>query len=330
MARRTQALDCLLVIISASYKTDIPAFYGEWFRRRFRAGHCKMTNPYNGAVYDVPLAPDAVDGFVFWTKNVGPFRDGLGEVARSGAAFYVQHTINGYPKELEYSVVETDRSVQHVRELADEFGPRAVVWRYDPIIFTSLTPYDFHLRTFEDLCLRLAGATDEVVVSFAQIYKKTKRNTDWAAGRFGFTWEDPPDETKFSLATELAQVAAANSMRFSMCSQRAYLAPGVEEARCIDSERLSDVKGAPIKAKIKGNRPECECYESRDIGAYDTCPHGCVYCYAVQNRALAQKRYKAHDPDSEFLFPPPQRKNATALPVVEAAQDADSIQGTLF
>ena len=292
------------MIISASYKTDVPTFYGKWFINRLNAGYCKMVNPYNRRVYRVGLTREDVDGFIFWTKNLGPFMDKLTVVHGRGYPFIVQYTINAYPRTLEFSVVDAKRSIEHMKVVAEKYGPRVAVWRYDTIVFTSLTTADFHRRNFEVLARALEGTTDEVVVSFAQIYKKTLQNMNWAAKEFGFTWEDPPDELKFSLAAELAQMAEARGMQLTMCSQRQYLAPGVRDARCVDANRLSELAGRPIIAKLKGNRTDCGCYASRDIGEYDTCPHGCVYCYAVLNRELAQKHFKEHDPESEFLYGP--------------------------
>jgi hypothetical protein len=185
------------MIISASYKTDIPAFYGDWFEKRLEAGYCKVINPYNRRqVSRISLMPEDVDGFVFWTKNLGPFEKRLERVAEFGRPFTVQYTITGYPRELESSVVDADRSVQHVRAVAERYGPKAAVWRYDPILFSSLTPIDFHLQNFENRAGALEGSCDEVVISFAQIYKKTLRNLDQAAREFGFAWEDPPDERR--------------------------------------------------------------------------------------------------------------------------------------
>jgi len=302
------------MIISASYKTDIPAFYGEWFEKRLEAGYCKVVNPYNRRqVSRISLLPEDVDGFVFWTKNLGPFEKRLERVAEFGRPFVVQYTITGYPRELERTVVEADRSVQHVKNIAERYGPKAAVWRYDPILFSSLTPIDFHLQNFENRAGALEGSCDEVVISFAQIYRKTARNLDQAAREFGFAWEDPPDETKLDLAARLVKIAKAHSMRLSVCSQRKYIVPGAQAARCVDARRLAAMGGRPIRSRLKGNRPDCGCYQSADVGEYDTCPHGCAYCYAVLNRDLALKRYKRHDPEGEFLFSP--------------GEDADSSQG---
>ena len=293
------------MIISASYKTDIPTFYGEWFCNRLRAGYCKTVNRFNQRVGRVSLQPEDVDGFVFWTKNIGPFIDRLADVRALKVPFVVQHTINGYPRELEQAVVDSEKSIENVRRVADRYGSRVCVWRYDTILFSSLTPREFHLHTFAKLAAALEGSTDEVVISFAHLYKKTLRNVNNAARENGFEWYDPDAEVKRELTSELAAIAATHRIQLTVCSQPEFLATGAGEARCVDVDRLADLRGTKLVAKEKGNREGCRCSESRDIGEYDTCPHGCVYCYAVQNRPLALERFRSHDPESEFLFPPP-------------------------
>ncbi len=290
------------MIISASYKTDIPAFYGQWFLNRLEAGYCRMVNPYGRQVYTVDLRPEAVDGFVFWTRNIGPFFAALSEVHKRGYPFVIQHGVMGYPRQLDHHVIAAARAIDLLKRIAGEFGPRTVVWRYDTIVFSSITPADFHLSNFERIAAGLQGVTDEVVISFAQIYRKTLRNLTQAARDHGFTWTDPDDEVKHGLCEKLVRIARSRGMRLSICSQRQYVVDGAAEARCIDARRLSDIAGRPIHAGLRGNRPDCACHASRDIGDYDTCPHGCVYCYAVRNHALAMQRYRRHDPASEMLF----------------------------
>jgi hypothetical protein len=292
------------MIVSASYKTDIPAFFGEWFLNRLEAGFCRTINPYGRQVVTVPLTRDAVDGFVFWTRNIGPFREALGEVARRGFPFVVQYTITGYPRALEPSVIDWERAAGHMRELARDFGPEVAVWRYDPVIATSLTPPDWHLENFAAIARALQGVANEVVVSFAHGYVKTKRNMDAAARAYDFKWEDLDPSWKRGMADRLAELASDHGMKLSLCSQPEFAGKETCEARCIDAGRLSRLAGFPIPAKLKGNRPGCACFESRDIGDYDTCPHGCVYCYAVRTRALARARHAAHDPGAEFLIAP--------------------------
>ena len=307
------------MIISASYKTDIPTFYGEWFMNRVRAGYCKMINPYNQRVIRVSLHPDRVEGIVFWSKNVGPFLKRLGDIEKLGFPFVLQHTITGYPREIEQAVVDDRKAIANMKAVAADFGPRVAVWRYDPVIFSSITPHESHIENFTRIARELEGSTDEVVVSFSQLYAKTKRNMDLAASENNFTWSDPSDSWKTELTEELAEISINCGIRLTICSQPQFIAPGCYEARCVDANRLADIVGSPLKACLKGNRKECGCFESRDIGDYDTCPHGCVYCYAVKNQTLAKTRFKKHDPKGETLFPLP-----------SGAIDSDENQPDLF
>ncbi len=296
------------MIVSASYRSDIPAFYGAWFLKRLEAGFCRVVNPYGGQVHEIALTPEAVAGFVFWTRNPGPFRAALEEVARRGFPFVVQITATGYPRALEASVLPAERLVALVEEIRADYGPRAAVWRYDPVLITSVTPPAWHRRNFAALARELAGKVDEVVFSFAHIYAKTRSNLTRAAHSHDFTWDDPADDDKRALLAELATMAREQGLKPTLCAQPDLLSPhlvsGLEPARCIDAERLSDIAGRPIAARAKGNRPGCLCAESRDIGAYDSCPHGCVYCYAVRRPELAKRNYQAHDPDSPFPIAP--------------------------
>jgi hypothetical protein len=151
----------------------------------------------------------------------------------------------------------------------------------------------------------LRGSVDEVVISFAQLYDKTVRNLDKAAKEGNFTWKDPSDEWKRGLAAELAATVREFGMQLRVCSQASYVGAGCAEARCVDADRLATIRGRPLSVPEKGNRPECACHQARDIGDYDTCPHGCAYCYAVRDQGLARARYSQHDPESETLFPVP-------------------------
>jgi len=291
------------VIVSASYRTDIPAFYAEWFLRRLDEGFALVRNPYSAQMYRVDLRPQRVTGFVFWTRNFGPLLERLDRLRAFGRPFVVQFTITDYPRQIEPAVIPAEKAVAQMHRLAREVHPLCPVWRYDPVLFTSLTPTEFHEQNFARLAAALEGAVDEVVISFAQIYAKSRRNLDAAARRHGFTWTDAPDDAKRELAERLALLARRHGMRLTVCSQPEYLAPGAEEARCVDVRRLARISGEPLEAPLKGNRPGCACHESRDIGEYDTCPHGCLYCYAVRHRRVALARYRAHDPASPSLLP---------------------------
>jgi hypothetical protein len=289
------------MIVSASYRTDIPAFYAGWFLRRLRAGYCRVANPYGGAAYEVSLAPDAVDGFVLWTRNMAPLMPDLDDVRRV-APFIVQFTLTGYPRALEASVINADEAVEQLRELRRRYGARVAVWRYDPVVFAAGLDGAAHAAQFAGLARRLKGTVDEVVLSVMHPYQKTRRNLDRAARRHGFIWRDPPPEEKQHLLRSLAAIAREEGLAPTLCTQPELLVTGLGEASCIDVERLADVAQHPIAAPTGGNRPGCRCALSRDIGAYDSCPHGCVYCYAVADRDRAVANFRKHDPDAPMLL----------------------------
>jgi hypothetical protein len=308
------------MIISASYKTDIPAFYGEWLVNRLCAGYCMMRNPLNRRPIRVPLDRSAVDGIVFWTKNARPFLDRLKVIADMGYPFTFQYTINGYSASLEHHVVDWKKSVEAAWMLAERYGPRCVVWRYDTIIYSQETPPDFHVANFSRIAAALEGATDEVVVSFLQLYRKTVTNMDDMARRTGNKWWNPSLQDKRDLAQRLFVLASEHRMQLTICSQ-AELLSVQKPSKCVDAQRLSDVAGHAIRAPIKANRPGCECADNRDIGDYDTCPHGCVYCYAVRSQTRAVARFRTHNPESEFLYddpdaPAPRPDDAGVVPTL--------------
>lgn len=288
------------MIVSASYRTDIPAFHARWFLARLQAGWCQVRNPYGGKPSRVSLLPDDVDAIAFWTRNMAPLLPALDDI-RAKFPFTVSFTVTGYPRALEAATLPAERAIVQIRELAQRFGQRAVVWRYDPIVFSSLTEADWHRRNFTTLAAALRGAVDEVVVSFMQPYRKSARNLDTAAKAHGFDWRDPPDDEKRAMLSELAGIAAGYGMRMSLCAQPHLSIDGIDAARCIDVERLSDVAGRDIAAREKGNRIGCACAQSRDIGAYDSCAQACAYCYAVSSPGAAQKKIAALDPNAAML-----------------------------
>jgi DNA repair photolyase len=282
------------MIVSASYRTDIPAFHGDWLLGRLEAGFAEVKNPYGGALYRVSLRPGDVAGVVLWTRNIKPLLPHLPRLAQC-APFMVQFTVTGYPRPLEPGVIEPEAAMAQLKALEKGWGTRAAVWRYDPIVISSLTPAEAHVAGFAKLARALAGTVDEVVVSFADLYRKSGRNLAAAARRHGFTWRDPDTQEKRALISRLADIAGEHGMRLTLCTEPELAGAGATPARCIDAERLSEIAGRPILAREKGNRPGCLCAESRDIGAYDTCAQGCVYCYAVESRSRAAQCIKAQD-----------------------------------
>ena len=201
-------------------------------------------------------------------------------------------TVTGYPKALEAAALAPGAGVGSVRALARQFGRRALVWRYDPIVLGTLTPPAWHVRTFKDLACALEGAVDEVVVSFVQSYRKTVRNMNAAGRAQGFGWREAQPDERASLAATPQGIAATHAIRLSVCGADDALNHH-DQARCIDARRLSDIAGRAIPAGAR----------SVDIGAHDTCTQGCAYCYAVSSRARAKARLARLDPAAPALWP---------------------------
>ncbi len=287
------------MIVSASVRTDIPAFYGAWFARRLAVGTCTVANPYNGRQSVLDL--EAAQAFVFWTRNPRPFRPVLATLTRP---FVVQFTLTAQHPALEPHAPSADHAVAEMRALRAAHGPDAVVWRYDPILFTDRSPPDWHAATFTRLAGRLRGVVNEVVISFVHPYRKVTRRLATVQARTGLHWWRPAPGEAEALRDHLAQVAEAHDMHLTVCAHPGLETAQVPGARCIDGARLQRVAGRAIVAPAGGGtRPGCLCARSRDVGAYHTCPMGCAYCYAVQDFAAAARARARHDPAAPSLSP---------------------------
>lgn len=256
-----------------------------------------MVNPYNQKVTYISLQPHDVQGFVFWSRNYQPFMDRniLEEIK---CPFICHMSVMNYPRQLDKATIAAPQAIEQIHYLAERFGPRCVVWRYDPIVLSPLTPIKWHAENFATLAAAIAPSVDEVVVSFMQLYRKTAKNFKMA----GVQGIDASIQTKQSLLLHLHEIASAHGMKLTLCAQPDLLTAPIEASACIDIQRLEDCGGKSLMVDKKSHRRECGCASSQDIGAYDSCPHGCLYCYAVENHRLAKNRFQRHDPHSPFLF----------------------------
>ncbi len=287
------------MIISASRRTDIPAFYHEWFMNRIRAGECTVGNPFNpGQVLRVSLAPEDVDVIVFWTRDPRPLLSSLGELDARGYRYYFQFTLTGYPAALEPRLPPRDELIGAFHALADYVGPQRVIWRYDPIVRSNLTDDAFHARNFGEIAAALAGATQRVVLSLLDPYPKTTRRFRRLAADGVYIEEiNEVDAALGALLRELAATSRAHGMDVRSCAELFDLtAYGILPGKCVDDDYMRQLWGIEVThAKDRTQRPACGCVQSRDIGAYDTCPRSCVYCYATGNIARAEARHARHD-----------------------------------
>ncbi|MCR5060009.1 MAG: DUF1848 domain-containing protein [Saccharofermentans sp.] len=286
------------MIISASRKTDIPAFFSEWFFNRISEGYALSRNPMNAhQISRIPLTPGVVDCIVFWTKNPGPMMDRLDEL--KDFKYYFQFTLTGYGRDLEMNLPDKKKVlIPAFQKLADKIGPEKVIWRYDPIAFNDVYTPEYHLSAYRQIAEALKGCTEKSVISFVDIYKSKNKT---ALDEMKIT--ESSEETMYSFASQLVDIASANGMKIATCAERIDLAPlGIEHNCCIDKALIERIVGANLKVrKDASQREECGCVASRDIGTYNSCLHGCRYCYANFKPETVKATYALYDPKSPIL-----------------------------
>lgn len=285
------------MILSASRRTDIPNYYSEWLARRFRAGFLCVRNPMNfRQVSRITLNPNVIDCIVFWTKNPAPMLPYLDEYRRY--MYYFQFTLTGYGKDIEPGLPDKRRIlIPAFCELADRIGRDRVIWRYDPIFLSDHYTLDYHVKAFTRIAEALAGRTRRVVISFLDDYEKTKRNMK------GINIQGLTKEKMWRLAHSFAVIAGRYGMEIQTCAEKIDLSEyGITHGACIDREYIEHLLGCRLRAgKDHGQRPECRCMESVEIGSYHTCRNGCRYCYANFSDGRMQERIRDFDVDSPIL-----------------------------
>ena len=285
------------MIISASRRTDIPAYYSDWFLRRLQAGYVLVRNPMNARqVSKISLSPSVVDAIVFWTKNPAPMLAKLD--ALRDYMYYVQFTLTSYGADVEQNIPSKGRVIiPAFQRLSDQIGPARVIWRYDPIFLNRTYSMEHHLRYYEKLARLLAPYTKKCTISFLDTYRGTKRKMAALAPL------DFPAEQQAQLAKHIAEIAHSYGLQVDTCAEGIDLQQyGIEHARCIDGRLLEQLLGCPLAVKKdRHQRLACGCMESVDIGAYGTCRGGCRYCYANGSDAAAEAASGRHDPEAPLL-----------------------------
>ena len=286
------------MIISASRRTDIPAFYGDWFVNRLKAGYVYVRNPFNRKnITKIPLSPENVDCIVFWTKDPSGFIKHLDYIDGEGYRYYFLFTLNPYGISLEKNVPEKSEVLKTFKILAKKMGKSRVIWRYDPVIITDKTNKEYHLNEFSYLAGELKGYTEKCIISFLDQYKKVENNMK------GIKTVIPDISEMKDIVSSFSSAAAQNRMKLITCaSGYDFSEAGAEKGRCIDNMLIESLTGYRIKAvKDPSQRKECGCIKSRDIGSYNTCLHNCLYCYANINRKEVLQNSSSYDPFSEML-----------------------------
>ncbi len=287
------------MIISASRRTDIPAFYSDWIFYRLDAGFVHVRNPMNiHQISEISLAPNIVDCIVFWTKNPEEMlRKHRNDLLALKIPYYFQFTVNPYNKTLEPNVPEKKYILETFAELSKDIGKERVIWRYDPIILTDTITIEYHIKYFEYIAKKLSPYTNKCVISFVDMYKKTQKNM------INIPYHDITFAQQIELSKTLFSIASSYGLTMVTCAEQIDLSDiGISHGKCIDPELISNLCcGSVMLQKDKNQRQECGCIESIDIGAYNTCLHGCKYCYANFSQAIVDCQYQAHDPLSSLI-----------------------------
>lgn len=284
------------MILSASRRTDIPAFYSDWFFERVKDGFVYVRNPMNAhQVSKVNISPDVVDCIVFWSKNPAPMLSRLDELDKYD--YYFQYTINDYGKEAELKIPPLEQRLETFIAISEKTGRERVIWRYDPIIFSDEYIPERHLESFSHIAEKLRGYTEKCVFSLVDIYfSKNSRNL-MRLGEKKISPEELDDFLK-----NMADIARKNDLALASCAEGISAEKyGIEHNSCIDKALIERITGSKLNVKPDGQRPNCQCVKCDDIGTYDTCPHGCVYCYANFRPAVVLEKTKLYDIHSPLL-----------------------------
>lgn len=314
------------VVISASRSTDIPAFYGDWFVSRWEAGYLKWTNPFNNRPLYVSFKNTRV--VVFWTKNPKPMMKYLDFLDKHIPNYYFQYSLNDYDKEnFEAKVPKLESRIKAFKELSNRLGKKRVIWRFDPLILTDTINTEELLRRVKNIGDELKDYTEKLVFSFVDIgiYKKVENNLK----KDNVNYIEWTSDFMNEFAKGISKINKNWNLELGTCSEKIdFERYGIVHNKCIDDDlmidifshdqKLMDFLGVKIeqadlfsdgkviktkKLKDKGQREDCGCIMSKDIGQYNTCPHECNYCYANTSKEIAKQNYRVHltNPKSESI-----------------------------
>jgi len=290
-------------VISVSRRTDIPAWYMPWFLNRIKAGFAQYRNPFGGQIYEVSLKPDDMMAFVFWSRNYEPFLPHWKHLRQLGYDGYFHFTITGLGPPFEPYSPSSQKMIDVFKILSDQTSPQQVLWRFDPILVSNITPTDEIPERFGHIARQLCGYTERCYISVVDLYKKTARNLEVLADQ-GIMCQTLSLEQELTLTQHLVNIATTYHIQLHACCETNLLAiPQVQQAHCVDAALLRDLFPEKFHVLKKApTREGCGCFASRDIGAYDTCVFGCVYCYATVHHQQALHNYRLHDPQSPLLL----------------------------
>lgn len=287
------------MILSVSRRTDIPAYYSDWFYNRIKEGFVLVRNPMKfRQISRVKITSDVVDGIVFWTKNPAPMVERLHELYEYMC--YFQFSITPYGKDVEQNLPhKSTKILSTFKNISQIVGADRVIWRYDPIFLNSKYTIVYHLRAFEKIAAELHKYTHKVTISFIDTHYKGLKSNINELNLSEFT-----TEMQTELASKFASIAQKYELAIDACAEKLDLQKcGIAQARCIDGGLFSKLLSCNLGIeKDKNQRVECGCATSIDIGMYNTCMNGCLYCYANYNKNTVAGNFAKHNPLSPLLF----------------------------
>jgi Domain of unknown function (DUF1848) len=279
-------------VISASRRTDIPAFYSEWLAIRLRAGFVLVRQPYSGRYATVSLKPEDVTAIVFWSKNYAPLLPKLEQVEQTTKNLFFHFTITAN-QEMEPGVPDYKDAIRDYLFLGRRYSAGHIVWRFDPLCITDKISYEIHEERFARCAEKFRAAASRCIISFVHPYKKVLMNMEKHGDDRLIKLSR---ETKRGYALRLATRAKQYGIGLFACCNDYLLSDAVQKASCIDAYYLSELYQMPLDTRSASTREECACTKSVDIGAYDTCAHGCLYCYANSDQVRARAAPMRHEP----------------------------------
>lgn len=283
------------MILFVSGRCDIPAYYSEWFFNRLQAGFVDVRNPYDQhQISRIMLNTQNVDALIFCTKNPIPIMKRLHEVPFP----YLFHvTLTPYKEDIE-RLPNKREILEATIQLAYKIGKKHIAIRYDPIFLSDIYTLDYHIRAFTKLAQQIEGHIDTVVISFIDMYKNTRRNME------RMHMKEMGESDMHAIGKALGKIAERHHIRLQTCAEQIDLrAYGIVQGACIDRLPLENIVGHSLShIQTKGVRNTCHCMATVDIGDYNCCAHGCLYCYANYQANEITLRMKQHDPQSSVLI----------------------------
>lgn len=281
------------MILNVSGRTDIVAFYSEWFMNRYYAGFVDVRNPFNPHLIS-RINFSNVEAILFCTKNPIPIVDRLKEIEKP---IIFQVTLTPYKKDIEPYVPDKKNVIDSIKKISDIVGVDNIFIRYDPVFISKEYPVDYHLKAFDKLCSELDGYVHKIIISFLDYYKNVEKNIA-TINPMAFS-----DLDYQRIGQGFSSSASKHNMTIQTCFEKVNLVEyGFIKGECLSHEYARSLTGKDYpewKARKDGL---CHCVQMVDIGSYNSCGHMCKYCYANFDEKQVSNNMKKHNPNSSLLI----------------------------